>query len=77
MMSQKKKPASFPAGCISRVSFHSFLAAAHAVATVEAFVASATPDGDMSAGIAGRRIALHAFGSCIQRIEAAGFSFHC
>lgn len=47
------------------------LAAAHAVAAVQAFVAGAAAYGNMSAGVAGWGIALHAFGGCIHRVEAA------
>jgi hypothetical protein len=44
------------------------LAATHAVAAVQTFVTGATANGYVSAGIAGRRVALHIFRSCIYRI---------
>ncbi len=46
------------------------LTAAHAVSAIQAFVAGAAAYGDMSAGIAGRCIALHALGGCIHRIQS-------
>jgi len=46
------------------------LTATHTVATIQAFVAGTTADGDMAAGITGRRIALHIFGRGIYCIHA-------
>jgi hypothetical protein len=46
------------------------LAATHAVATIEAFVTGTTPDGDMTAGVTGRCIALHALRGRIYRVQA-------
>ena len=46
-----------------------YLAATHAVAAVEAFVAGSAADGDVSAGITGRGVALHAPGGCVHGIQ--------
>ena len=51
------------------------LTATHAVAAIQTFVTGAASYGDMPAYIAGRRIALHAFGCCICSIQP-GFSTH-
>ena len=45
------------------------LAASHAIAAIQAFVAGAAANGDMSAGVAGRGVALHAPGRRIDGIQ--------
>lgn len=45
-----------------------YLAATHAVTAIEAFIAGSAADGNMSAGITGRGIALHALRGCIDGI---------
>lgn len=47
-----------------------YLTAAHAIAAIQTFIAGTTANGDMSAGVTGRCIALHAFSCCIDRIHA-------
>ena len=54
-----------------------FLTATHTVTTVEAFVAGAAADGDMSAGITGRRIALHILGSGVHGVHSIVFIHRC
>src|SRR5215475_13131027 len=44
-------------------------AAAHAIAAIEAFVAGAAADRDMTAGVASRGVALHAPGSRVDGIQ--------
>jgi hypothetical protein len=44
------------------------LTTAHTITAIETFIAGSATDGNMSAGIAGRRIALHAFSCCIDGI---------
>ena len=46
------------------------LAATHAVAAIQAFVTGAAADGDMAAGITGRRVALHVLRRCVHGIHA-------
>ena len=46
------------------------LTTAHAITAIKAFIAGSAADGNMSAGITGGRIALHAFGCCIDGIYA-------
>jgi len=42
-----------------------YLATAHAVTTIQAFIAGAAADRDMAAGVTGGSIALHAPGGCV------------
>lgn len=49
------------------------LTAAHAVTAIQTLVTGAASYGNVPAGIAGRCIALHAFGCCIYRIHTIGF----
>ena len=62
-----KKPLQSGAVGIVDISDHLLvpnrLRATHAVTTVQTFIAGTATNGDMSAGITGRRIALHVFGS--------------
>ena len=44
------------------------LTTAHTITAIETLIAGSATDGNMSAGIAGRRIALHAFGSGIDGV---------
>ena len=45
-------------------------AAPHTIAAIQAFIAGAAADGDMTTGITGRGIALHASGGCVDGIQA-------
>ena len=45
------------------------LAATHAVAAVQTFIAGTAADGYMAAGIAGRGVALHAFRSSVNGVH--------
>jgi hypothetical protein len=45
------------------------LTAAHTITAIQTFIAGSAADGNMSAGITGGRIALHAFGGCIDGIN--------
>src|SRR4051812_3683984 len=46
------------------------LRATHAIAAIQAFIAGAAADGDMSAGITGWCVALHAFGCRIYCVQS-------
>ncbi len=46
------------------------LAAAHAVSAVQAFITGSATDRDMTAGITGGSITLHAFSCCIDCIQS-------
>ncbi len=55
------------------------LTATHAVSAVQTFITGSATDRDMTAGITGRRITLHAFSCCIYCIQS-GFCiyiFYC
>ena len=51
------------------------LAATHAVAAVQTFIAGTAANGYMTAGIAGRGVALHILSSHIHGINATRFRF--
>ena len=46
------------------------LTTAHTITAIKAFIAGSAADGNMSAGITGGRIALHALSCCIDGIYA-------
>jgi hypothetical protein len=62
------------------MAFYTFnkkiLAATHAVAAVQAFIASAVADGNVTAGIAGGGVSLHAFSSAVYSIQTLAFNFN-
>ena len=58
------------AKCLYSYRENQDLGTPHAIPAIQTFIASAAPDGDMSAGITGRCIALHAFCRRIYSVQA-------
>jgi hypothetical protein len=47
-----------------------YLTTTHAVTAIQALIAGTAADGDMATGIAGRGIALHAAGGCVDGVQS-------